>query len=87
MSRSLVGSSRISTLGASISTRSRYSRRFSPPDSLAIGVYCLLLMNRNRSHMADAVISPSAVRTYSPWSFTISITVPESGSSSFSWPK
>ena len=24
-----------------------------------MGVYCLLFTNRNRSHMADAVISPS----------------------------
>ena len=61
MSRSLVGSSRNSTFGALMSTRSKYSRRFSPPDSLPIVLYCRFLSNRNCSSICAAVRVPCAV--------------------------
>ena len=50
MSRSLVGSSRNSTFGSSISSRSSCSRRRSPPDRSPTGVHCFSLVKPNCSH-------------------------------------
>ena len=61
MSRSLVGSSSTSTFGASISTRSRYSLRRSPPESRPISVYCRSTGKRNFSIICAAVRVPSGV--------------------------
>ena len=68
-SRSLVGSSSSSTLGASISTDSRYSRRRSPPDSRPMGTDCKSPGNMNRSIIWLAVKVPSSVRTSSAMSW------------------
>ena len=65
MSRSLVGSSRISTLGALMRIFNRYSRRRSPPDSFWITVYCTDGGNKNRSSIWEALMLPSFVWTYS----------------------
>ena len=41
-------------MGASISTRRRLRRRFSPPESFEIGLYCCSPGKRNNSSIADA---------------------------------
>ncbi len=56
----LDGSSRIRTLAPLTRTDKRYSLRFSPPESLEIGVYCISGVNRKRSrHLrcADAAVT------------------------------
>ena len=66
----LDGSSRIRTLAPLTKTDKRYSLRFSPPESLEIGVYCISGVNRKRSSICDALMRPSRVWTYSAISFT-----------------
>ena len=53
-SKSLVGSSKIRKLGFSYSTLMRFRRRFSPPESLAIGEYCVCSSKRNSFKNWDA---------------------------------
>ena len=65
ISRSFVGSSSIKTFGDCISTFKRYNLLLSPPEILAIGVYCISELKRKRSNIFDALTSPSEVRTYS----------------------
>ena len=48
-----------------ISTFKRYNLLLSPPEILAIGVYCISELKRKRSNIFDALTSPSEVRTYS----------------------
>ena len=63
MSRSLVGSSRRSTLGASIRRPARYRRRCSPPESRPMDRECICGGNKKRSNICEALMMPSAVTT------------------------
>ena len=56
-------------IGISASTPSRYSLRFSPPESLPMGAYCISGVKRNR-YTRSRVIFPSVVVMYSAISFT-----------------
>ena len=75
ISRSLVGSSKISIFGAEMRVCKRASLLLSPPESFSIFVYCIAPSKRKRSSILLADMVPSFVCTYSAMSFADSITV------------
>ncbi len=85
MSRSLVGSSSSSTLGSVSSSRSSWKRRRSPPDRSPTRAVSRSPVKPNRSSIAVAVISPSAVRVTRRIDSTVSSTRASGSRSSTCW--
>ena len=85
MSRSLVGSSSSSTFGSVSSSRSSWKRRRSPPDRSPTRAVSRSPVKPNRSSIALAVISPSAVRVTRRIDSTVSSTRASGSSSSTCW--
>ncbi len=85
MSRSLVGSSRSSTLGSVSSSRSSWKRRRSPPERSPSRAVSRSPVKPNRSSIELAVISPSAVLVTRRIDSTLSSTRAAGSSSSMCW--
>ena len=85
MSRSLVGSSRSSTLGSVSSSRSSWKRRRSPPDRSPRRAVSRSPVKPKRSSSADAVTSPVVVRATRRIDSTLSSTRACGSRSSSAW--